>query len=484
LPLTIPVSLKVTGNQNSMVGKFSHRSPVSPVILGGLLVVIVAGVVFYGTSRLPQTDPQATATATPTQNLVLGAVLSYREGGVQYRNEGGDWRVAEDGLSLKQGDTVRIIGSGRAIVTLDDGSAARLNGDSVLVLEQLLASDIRLRNDSGELYTRVVPMNRQFSVVAGSSTYTSLGTAYKTINTADVKGVEVYQSKVKYSGSGKEVEVGEGLRYLVENASDATKVKTLQSLNVAEMSQNEFILWNKSKDLEAAEFREKLGVLQEVQVTSSPKQTATPTPKVSAIATPKTVSPANGITLSAVKSEKGITLSWKVVGTDVSKGFKVVMSESANPTYPENSAKFVEAKSRSTVWDVKDGKAYNFRVCAYTGDGCSTYSNNVKVTAPLVKKENNSPVSQVSAINLSLAGGASIQWSTQGSAAYGFKVVYSRNTSPVYPPQSDDRSEYYGSGSSQASLTPFEGSGRYYIRVCEYLEGTCGTYSNQVEIDL
>jgi hypothetical protein len=455
---------------------------ISPILLLGLIAVALAGAwtVWHST---PQKQQLADTLVTPTPNLTLGAVLSYRDGGVQYRSEGGEWAIANEGVSFKEGDTVRIVGNGRAIVTLDDGSAVRMNGDSTLVLEKLLSHEIIIRNDSGELYSRVVPLNRDFTVKAGTASYTSLGTAYKTINKAEVKGVEVYQSRVKVAAAQTEVVVAEGQKYLTEYAADSSKAKTLLALNADELAQNDFILWNKSKDQEVGEFKDKLGVLKDVQAPASVKESAPATPK--ATEAPKTST--TGISLSASATSKGIALNWKVNGVDTSNGFKVVRSESQDPSYPTHESKFVEGVARSTTWDAKDGKTYHFRVCIFTGDGCASYSNNVKVTAVKLEKEvvNETPLSTVSSITLSNSQLGKVQWSVVGKAVYGFKVVYSKNASPVYPPRSGDRSDYYGDWSANsATLTAFDGSGTYFVRVCEFLNGSCGAYSNQVQVEL
>ncbi|MGD9276651.1 MAG: hypothetical protein PVJ67_05745 [Candidatus Pacearchaeota archaeon] len=83
------------------------------------------------------------------------------------------------------------------------------------------------------------------------------------------------------------------------------------------------------------------------------------------------------------------------------------------------------------------------------------------------------------------AEGNELQWITEGYSKMGFKVVWSRNSSPTYPLRNGDKYHYYSSPSAhEDKLEAFDGEGTYYARVCEYLGGKCGIYSNEVEVYL
>ena len=61
------------------------------------------------------------------------------------------------------------------------------------------------------------------------------------------------------------------------------------------------------------------------------------------------------------------------------------------------------------------------------------------------------------------------------SSRYGYKIVKSTSKNPVYP----GNSYLYISNSNQTSATWSIKDGQtYYFRVCQYLGGKCGTYSN------
>lgn len=88
--------------------------------------------------------------------------------------------------------------------------------------------------------------------------------------------------------------------------------------------------------------------------------------------------------------------------------------------------------------------------------------------------------------SISLSGNSSIvKWSTIGNSKSGFKVVWSKNSNPTYPTRDGDKYIYLSDASAiTTTLDAFSGSGTYYVRVCEYLGGSCGIYSNQIQVTL
>lgn len=78
-----------------------------------------------------------------------------------------------------------------------------------------------------------------------------------------------------------------------------------------------------------------------------------------------------------------------------------------------------------------------------------------------------------------------VYWTVEGVSAQGFKVVWSKNSLPVYPLREGDRYHYYSESSkNNDTLEAFSGAGTYHVRVCEYLGGKCGVYSNEISLTL
>lgn len=210
--------------------------------------------------------------------------------------------------------------------------------------------------------------------------------------------------------------------------------------------------------------------------------TKTETPTV------KETTPTKSLTLTYLGNGK---FSWKKVGT-FSEGYKLVWSKNSNPTYPTREGDkyaFYSTPDTSVGYVTAfsgEGKYY-VRVCEYLGGKCGVYSNQITITLLGDKEEvGEKEVSQtVTSIALTSLGEGNISWKVNGYSKNGFKVVWSQNSGPTYPTRDGDQYHYYSeSNKTSDKITNFSGEGKYYVRVCEYLGGKCGVYSNQVEVNL
>ncbi len=97
-----------------------------------------------------------------------------------------------------------------------------------------------------------------------------------------------------------------------------------------------------------------------------------------------------------------------------------------------------------------------------------------------------SPTSgEVKSINLSgqetVAGQVELSWVVNGDASLGYRVLWSPNPEPIYPCRDQDQYFYNSSPDFKSdTVTDLEQGQTYYFRVCEDLDGKCGTYSNQI----
>lgn len=99
-------------------------------------------------------------------------------------------------------------------------------------------------------------------------------------------------------------------------------------------------------------------------------------------------------------------------------------------------------------------------------------------------KDTTSNVSAVTSIALEATGNA-LKWTTVGSPKYGYKIVWSKNPNPTYPTRDGDKYIYLSEPSaSGTTLEAFNGTGTYYAKVCEYLGGSCGLFSNEIVVSL
>lgn len=445
------------------VAKPWRKRPLFWVVIA--TVLIAAGLAAFIALR-PSTAPAAVTQTPSTKKQIkrLGAVLSVADGTVEASADNKVWKTVAAGDPLRPGTYVRAAAGGRAVVTLDDGSAVRIASASTARLASLNADDVMIVNVSGEVYTRVVASERKFSVVVDNEAYVALGTAYKTLNTDQSKGVEVYHSQVKTTIASETI--AEGKRYY-QSIAQPELVKKVTDIPLDSLQKDAFLQWNLEQDKQSSDFQDKLGYLEKMAAAPKAVTVAAPTPQPAAAA--------SGITLAASKYDSGVTLGWRLAGVTAPKGFKILRSLTANPVHGKAEAAYVgSASSRSYNWKIKDGKTYHFRVCVYTGDSCANYSNDVTITAPLVAEAK--PAGSIS-LQHSGSDGKTVHWSvTGGSALYGYKLVWSANPNPTYG-EAGTTPIYYDGKATSGNV---DASGKTYVRVCMFYDGQCLNYSNEI----
>jgi hypothetical protein len=181
---------------------------------------------------------------------------------------------------------------------------------------------------------------------------------------------------------------------------------------------------------------------------------------------------------SSVAANGTVTLNWTANFTS-SQGFKTVKSTQINPVYPGNDYHYLsEPNTISDTWTGLSGGTYHFRVCEYLGGSCGTYSNDISVIVPGTTTDNSDGTITLSG-NVN-SGIVYLNWVVKNmSSAKGFKIVKSTEPNPVYP----GNAYHYLSDPDVRTDTWTElGPATYHFRVCEYLGGSCGVYSNDLSL--
>lgn len=267
---------------------------------------------------------------------------------------------------------------------------------------------------------------------------------------------------------------------LIDNNGSWYKIKGGEKITGWISARYAIILDEEMDDFVAAKEETKTESAQKEETKTETTKTETPTVKET--------TPTKSLTLTYLGNGK---FSWKKIGT-FSEGYKLVWSKNSNPTYPTREGDkyaFYSAPDTSIGYVnafAGEGKYY-VRVCEYLGGKCGIYSNQITITLLGDKEEmSEKEVSQaVNSIALTSLGEGNISWKVNGYSKNGFKVVWSQNSGPTYPTRDGDQYHYYSEPDKTSDkVNNFSGEGKYYIRVCEYLGGKCGVYSNQVEVNL
>ncbi|MBU0614078.1 FecR family protein [Patescibacteria group bacterium] len=413
-----------------------------------------------------------------SSDVALSGTVIYTEGIVEYSLQDSGWYEVDEATTLGQGSLLRTLSGAKAILQFDDGSILRLNENSSIELKKLDVDHFQIVNNSGELYSRVVPMDRIFEILMDDITVKSVGTAYVTINSETEKSIEVYHSAVEVSktfAEGSDVVI-EGEKMVIESGD-----MEIFEMTCEDRDADDFVMWNKEKD--SQQFSNEMGFFdkdeyeEDESITNEEDKEESNSPVVSSA-------------LSLVSLGSG-EVKWSGYSKE---GYKVVWSKKSSPTYPTRSGDqylyYSDSSRTNASVSAFDGSGeYYVRVCKYFGGKCTEYSNQVKVTLTAVEKvtETEKEEAESEAVSsISLSGSESaVNWAVDGYSKNGYKVVWSKTSSPTYPTRSTDKYLYFSSPDvHSASLTAFDGGGTYYVRVCEYLGGACGIYSNQITLNL
>lgn len=441
------------------------------LVLATILVLSAAAAAYFLVFN-KQSEDAAEAPEQEQVNSVarFGVAVGLAEGTVEFSKDGNTWTALSAESDLVESDHVRTGDGAKSVLLIDDGSAIRLNANTHVQLISLAVDDVRIANESGDVYSRVVSSDdRRFAVYVAGDMYEARGTAYRAVNTEDKKGVEVYHSKVaalNKDDPGKDVEVSEGNAYFTVNPEE-NKKNTVSAIDLDELKNDEFIKWCAEQDKKEPAFIDKLGVLVDID---KPKEEPTP-PQ------PQT---SNGITLGVTQtSDYSVRFSWTVKGINTSQGFKLVRSsKTQTPTYPDNGVVFIDTGKTSYELYDKDGGTYYYRICAYRGKTCDSYSNAVSATTKKKEKE----LAQSGTISLTVSVDK-LTWSDTGTAPHGYKVLTGTSSGPTV----DSHYKKYGASSPKYKFSDMHGlnSGTtYYFKVCRIQnDGSCQDLSNEVSYD-
>lgn len=171
------------------------------------------------------------------------------------------------------------------------------------------------------------------------------------------------------------------------------------------------------------------------------------------------------------------TINWDATGT-FPNGFKILYSTTQPvPTF-ENASKITVSDGSLRTASVTGipNTLYYYRVCKYTGSGCSVYSAVSEFTYA------DAPVDAgfVLALSSVTLTQADFSWTLAVDNPGGYKAMWSFSNPPPWPGSS---SEFISSPTARTYVnTSLTSGGTYYVRLCKWNGSYCTAYSNTVEV--
>jgi hypothetical protein len=449
----------------TMLSKIKNMNKSAKLACVLAVILFVVGITAFSLTNNDEIIQEQAAIQEVEEVESINANVSLQEGTLEIKNNE-EWVVVNKDTELKHGDVLRTVGAtSRAVITFEGGSELRIDANSEVELQTITATRILIKHIAGYTYNRVVPSNTQTYVVTSENAqYEAIGTAFKTSTTGDEQSVEVFESSVIETGINKTAKQGEKL--IIKNEADPSKNGSVEKLDIEQVKSDAFLQWNRELDLKNESFKKSLGFLNDIEA-----------PEL-------TVNKADGETVLLEPSATEGTIEFN--GT-TEKGAKVtVQSKSQAGSTVIDATVDINGGFVTPVITAPIGSA-TFEFIATDRAGNKT-TKNLRIT---FQRKSQS----VTGSGISLSGKldsdgkkVNLNWALTGSttAPDGYKVVYSESKDPTFtkPETVGVTSKPENSTSVSTTISGLSKGKTYYFKICIYdtATGTCGLYSNQVEI--
>ncbi len=173
------------------------------------------------------------------------------------------------------------------------------------------------------------------------------------------------------------------------------------------------------------------------------------------------------------------TINWSASGT-FTNGFKILYSTTNNtPTFGGTgvSMLLIDGALRSAIVNGTPRTHYYYRICKYTGSGCSVYSNIVEFTYADISEDSSISLSVDGAVTT--PGSVKLDWTLPGGDnPGGYLILKAYPDIPIFPEAakvtvSDPAARTY-------TLTGLTSGQMYNFRLCYYNGSYCTVYSPTV----
>lgn len=227
-----------------------------------LIIALLIVSVVIGSVLIMKHGSPATQGADEIVGSTIKANILSIEGKVESSTDGQNWQEVEAGQNLTTSTYVRTLDQGRAEITLEDKSLLRLDYDTQIKITNLSNSKLRFENLGGKVWARTVQSgHRQLEVTLENIRFLSHESAFISINSKEVKGVEVYQGQVETPDPFNE-KITEGKAFYLLSPDD--EQQTVLDIDTDKLKVDDFIKWNIEKDSNNPNYTDKKGITDSI----------------------------------------------------------------------------------------------------------------------------------------------------------------------------------------------------------------------------
>lgn len=442
-----------------------HKNLQLAIILLFTLVIIGGITIALSTNNVQEVANEEETTIIE-ETPQISAEIKLQEGTLQTKDEEGEWVDYSEDVELAQETALRTVGAtSRSVVRFEDGSELRLDANSEIEIVTMTENRIVINHINGYTYSRVSDVrDRKYIVETIDAKYEAVGTAFRTTSSGDKQAVEVFHKSVLETSTNTTLQEGEKL--IVKSFVNPRDDETVSRLDIEEIKQDPFIIWNRNLELGDDEYKDKLGFLQDFEAPditiSSPENNET-------------------ILLEPSDTEGRVEIS----GTTERGAIVTVQSKSQPGSQPVNVTVGNDGNFKTPVLTAPLGNSvFTFVVKDRVG-------NTQEVSVRYNFQRKSQPIATTGSIALTVElkdDQVVVTWALGGSlvATDGIRVVYGTKNNPSYK-SSNTASVYVATGNTTSlELNNFDSDKTYNFRVCIYddEEDTCSNYSNQRSLDI
>ncbi len=216
-----------------------------------VIIIIAAGGLFYLLSP---------ASAVP-------ATLYVREGSVEVKS-GDAWSVAQNGMELDIGNSVRTLADSLASIIFYDNSVVRLESNTEVNIKELTSSKgtstVSLKQQTGEIWSKVLKLagvGTDLEVETPTTVATIRGTAFGVVVRGNSTDVVVAEGKI----NTRSYQVKEGVKeFLADQNVSADEQATVSGTNLSKIKKSE--IQENYKDWVKEQKLKDIGFIQELKI--------------------------------------------------------------------------------------------------------------------------------------------------------------------------------------------------------------------------